>query len=457
MEIILPDEVYKVISKFRGAGFQVYIVGGVTRDLLIKRFCKDWDFTTDAKPEEILKLFPEGVYGNRFGTVVIPQKGTTYDRDRDQSLFDITTMRKEGEYMDSRHPDQVTWTKSIEEDLSRRDFTINAIALELNEKSKPILIDPFSGKSDIDKKIIRAVGEPDTRFKEDALRLMRAVRFSAQLDFEIEKKTFESIKNNALLIKNISWERIRDELFKILGSDNAYKGTVELKNTGLLELILPEVTACFGIVQEGLKHDRVYDIGEHLLLSLKFCPSKDPLVRLSALIHDVGKVQTFKKDDDGNVTFYGHEIAGANLSKKIAERLRLSNAEGEKLYRLVRFHMFTVSETQTDSAVRRFIKNVGLENIEAILALRVADRLGGGTATETSWRMEEFKKRIKEVLKKPFSISDLKVTGTDVMEILQIKPGPKVGEILNSLFKEVLEDSEKNKREYLLTRIKHLE
>jgi putative nucleotidyltransferase with HDIG domain len=359
--------------------------------------------------------------------------------------------------MDSRHPNEVTWTDNIEGDLSRRDFTINAIAMSLDENSKPLIIDPYHGQSDIEKKLIKSVGKPDKRFREDALRLMRAIRFSAQLNFEIEKNTLDSVKKNFELIKNISWERIRDELFKILESDSAYDGIIKLKDTGLLEIILPEVTECFGVVQEGPKHDRIYDIGEHLFLSLKLCPSKDPLVRLSALIHDVGKVQTFKKDHAGNVTFYGHEIVGANLSKKVSERLRLSRLESEKLYRLVRFHMFTVSETQTDSAVRRFIKNVGLENIEDMLALRVADRLGGGTATETSWRMEEFKKRIKEVLKKPFSISDLKVTGTDVMEILQIKPGPKVGEILNSLFKEILEDASKNNREYLITRIKNLE
>lgn len=446
MEIILPDEIYKLISKISDAGFKVYLVGGVVRDILMKRKAKDWDLTTDAKPEEILKLFPDGFYNNKFGTVGIK---TTL------GILEITTMREEGIYKDSRHPEEVFWTDDISKDLARRDFTINAIALELDKKSKYFIVDPFFGKDDIEKKLIRAVGDPDTRFQEDALRLIRAIRFSAQLNFEIEIKTLESIKNNSSLIKNISRERIRDELFKILESENAYQGIILLKDSGILELILPEVTACFGIVQEGPKHDRVYDIGEHLLLSLKFCPGKDPLVRFSALIHDVGKVQTFKKDALGNVTFYGHEIVGSNLVKKIAGRLRLSKAETEKLYRLVRFHMFTVAETQTDSAVRRFIKNVGLENIEDMLALRVADRLGGGTATETSWRMEEFKKRIVEVLKKPFSISDLKVTGSDVMEILKIKPGPKVGEVLNKLFQEVLKDASKNNREYLTEKIKN--
>lgn len=457
MEIILPDDVYKIISKFSNAGFQIFIVGGVVRDILLKRPGKDWDFTTDAKPEEILKLFPEGIYGNRFGTVIIPKKGEEYDKDRGQSFFDITTMRQEGEYLDSRHPQTVIWTDNIESDLSRRDFTVNALALSINRDNKPEIIDPYGGKIDLEKKLIRCVGDPDKRFKEDALRLMRAIRFSAQLNFRIEDKTLASIKNNSALIQNISWERIRDELFKILESDNYYEGIVLLKETGLLQYILPEVTKCFGIVQEGPKHDRIYDIGEHLLLSLKFTPSKDPLVRFASLIHDIGKLETFRRDQKGNVTFYGHEIVGARLVKEVGKRLRLSSKQIEKLYALVRWHMFTVSEHQTDSAIRRFIKNVGLENIEDMMAVRVGDRLGGGTQTETSWRMEEFKKRIEEVMKKPFSISDLKITGTDVMEILQIKPGPKVGEVLNKLFQEVLEDASKNNKERLITRLKQLE
>lgn len=448
MEIILPDQIYNIYSKFLKAGFKVYLVGGIVRDIFLKRPHKDWDLTTDATPEEILKIFPAGFYENAFGTVGIRTS---------TGIVEVTTMREEGLYKDSRHPEEVSWTDDINKDLARRDFTINAMALEINKDSKPSLSDPFNGHSDLSKKLIKSVGNPDVRFNEDALRLIRAVRFASQLNFRIEQMTLDSIKKNALLIKNISRERIRDELFKILESDNAYEGIIKLKDTGLLAIILPEVEKCFGVVQEGPRHDRIYDIGKHLLLSLKLCPSKDPLVRFASLIHDIGKVKTFKKDPSGNVTFYGHETVGANLTKKVSERLKLSKSDSEKLYRLVRWHMFTVSETQTDSAIRRFIKNVGLENIEDMLALRVADRLGGGTATETSWRMEEFKKRIKEVLKKPFSISDLKITGTDVMEILQIKPGPKVGEILNTLFQEVLEDASKNNREYLLTRIKQLE
>jgi putative nucleotidyltransferase with HDIG domain len=209
-------------------------------------------------------------------------------------------------------------------------------------------------------------------------------------------------------------------------------------------------------MQEGPKHDRIYDIGDHSLLSLKTCPSPDPLVRFAALIHDVGKPDTFDTQEDGNVTFYAHDVVGARIAKKIGERLKLSRKEIDKLEILVRYHMFTVTEEQTDAAIRRFIKNIGLENIDDMIAVRIADRLGGGTETAVSWRMEEFRKRIDQVLEKPFSISDLKITGTDIMESTGLKPSREVGNILQKLFNEVLEDNSKNNREYLLQRVKEI-
>lgn len=283
---------------------------------------------------------------------------------------------------------------------------------------------------------------------------MRAVRFTSQLEFEIEEKTFKAIQNNAKLISEIAPERIIDELFKILASSNPYKGILRLRETGILQLILPELEKCFGIKQEGPKHDRVYDIGEHSLLTLKSTPSFDPLVRLAALLHDVGKPDTVDVQQDSNVTFYNHDVVGGNIVLKIAKRFNLSKKQTDKLYKLVRWHLFTVDENQTDSAIRRFIKNVGLENIEDIMTVRIGDRLGGGTQRAVSWRMEKFRERINQVLQKPFSISDLKVNGNDVMETLNIEPGPKIGQILQKLFEEVLQDSSKNNREYLLSRIK---
>ena len=439
----LPAKVKNILDKFTKANYQIYIVGGAVRDLLLGKDVKDWDFTTDAKPEQILKLFPEGFYDNKFGTV-----GITVGN----SIFEVTTMRKEGVYEDFRHPKEVSWTDKIEEDLARRDFTMNAVAIPY----KGEMVDPFNGCKDIEQKIVRAVGDPNKRFEEDALRLMRAIRFSAQLNFDIENNTFEAIKKNSHLTQKVSWERIRDEFFKILGLANPYIGIIKLREAGILQIILPELERCFGLMQEGPKHTRVYDIGEHSLLSLKFCPSVDPITRLATLLHDIGKPDTFKDSEDGNVTFYGHDIVGGRLVQKVAQRFRLSRKESEKIHILVRFHMFTVTEKQTDSAIRRFIRNLGLENIDDMLSLRIGDRLGGGTQNAQSWRMKQFRERINQVLQKPFSISDLKINGNDVMGKLNIKPSKQVGEILQKLFEEVLEDSSKNNRDYLLNRANEL-
>lgn len=438
---ILPDEVTNLINKFSDARFQLYIVGGAVRDLILERAVNDWDFTIDATPEQILEVIPEGFYNNKFGTVGISS---------DLGVLEVTTMRKEGEYEDFRHPEKIEWTKNIEEDLARRDFTINALALD----SEQNIVDPFNGQADLENKLIKAVGDPTQRFKEDALRLVRAIRIATQLKFKIEEKTYQAIKKNSGLIKNIANERIRDELFKLLVSDNASTGIKHLRETGLLQIILPELERCFGIQQEGPKHDREYDIGAHSLSTLDNTPSTDPIVRLAALLHDIGKPDTVEMHPDGNVTFYNHEIVGSRIAADIARRFNLSKKQSEKIFKLVRFHMFTLDENQTDSAIRRFIKNIGLENVDDMMALRVGDRLGGGTTKAVSWRMKRFRERIDEVMTKPFSVTDLKINGQDIMETLNIPPSRKVGEILDELFKEVLEDSSKNTREYLLDRIK---
>jgi tRNA nucleotidyltransferase (CCA-adding enzyme) len=487
MNITLPKQILEIFNIFEKANYQLYLVGGSVRDLLMKREIHDWDFTTDAQPEQILKLFPKGFNNNKFGTVGIQLSAISHQLSdeetkksltansaaslkADDSIVEITTMRKEGDYKDHRHPSKVGWTNKIEEDLKRRDFTINAIALSRAsaslsqefslsepEASRSVtIIDPFNGQVDLQNKTIRAVGDPDKRFQEDALRLMRAIRFATQLNFQIEEQTFAAIKANAELIKEIAWERIRDELFKILSSENPYQGIIMLREVGLLKFILPELEDCFGIQQQGPKHDREYDIGTHCLLALKETPSKDPLVRLATLLHDIGKKETMAITPDGNVTFYNHEVVGAHQTLKIAKRFNLSKAQSDKLFKLIRWHMFTLDENQTDSAIRRFIKNVGFENVKDMMDLRIGDRLGGGTQKAISWRMEKFSERIDEVMQKPFSISDLKITGIDVMETLNIPTGPQVGQILQKLFEEVLEDAEKNNKDYLLKRIPEL-
>lgn len=428
----LPDNVKKFIERL--SNYQCYAVGGCVRDLLLGRENHDWDFTTSAPPEEIIKIFPDSFYDNAYGTVGIKMD--------DKIIFEITPFRKEGKYSDARHPDKIEWAKTIEEDLARRDFTINAMATNGDK-----FIDPYDGQKDLEAKIIRAVGNPDDRFSEDGLRLMRAIRFATQLGFTIEEETWTAITTNSTLITKISSERIRDELIKILSSDFPADGVKLLYNAGLLEYILPELVKGVGVDQKGTHH--LDDVFTHSIKALKACQNESWVVRFATLIHDIGKPVTYV-ERDGKATFYNHETVGAHIAKEIASRLHFSKEDREKLYMLVRWHMFSVSEFITDAAVRKFIRRVGKENTTDMLDLRTADRVGSGTPP-TSWRHEEFKKRIIEVQKHIPSVADLKVNGKDVMEVLNIPPGPKVGIILKKLFEEISEDPTKNERESLLS------
>ncbi|MGB6839007.1 MAG: HD domain-containing protein [Microgenomates group bacterium] len=452
MKVQLPKFVLEILDQFEKKGFEIYVVGGAVRDLLTKKIVDDWDFTTNATPDEILKIFPDGYYNNKFGTVGIPSKT------KDLSPHEITTFRKEIGYSDKRHPDKVIWGKTLQEDLKRRDFTINAMALKkLKEKPNEYkLIDPYDGQKDLDKKLIRAVGKPFKRFSEDALRMMRAVRIAAELGFVIEDETFKAIKMHAALINKIAKERVKDELLKILSSPYPYEGIVMLRNAGLMQEIIPEFEKTFDVEQKSPGRHHIHDVGTHSLFSLKHCKSEKPIVRFATLIHDIGKPQTYKKLPDGVITFYNHEVVSTNIAKRIAKRLRFSKKQTEKLLTLVRWHQFTVDERQTDKAIRRFIRNAGKENIKDMLDLRVGDRLGGG-ARETSWRLEEFKKRLIEVQKQPFTVHDLKITGHDVMKELNIKPGPKVGEILEQLYEEIVEKKIPNEKKALMNHLKQKE
>jgi len=415
----------------------------------------DWDFTTNATPEQMLKIFPDSYYDNEFGTVGIPSEA------EGERPYEITTFRTERKYDDKRHPLEVKWGKTLEEDLKRRDFTINSMAFDILKNKPKVevrLIDYFDGQKDIEKKLIRAVGEPQERFSEDALRMMRAVRIAAELNFKIEEKTLEAIKNNASLIKKIAYERVRDELLKLLASNHPYEGVLVLRESGLMEIILPELEKTFGVDQVSPNRHHIYDVGTHSLLTLKYTAlrNSDPITRVASLIHDVGKYQTYKKQDNGVITFYNHEIVGAKIANRIADRLKLSKKQKDKLWRLVRYHQFTVDEKQTDSAIRRFIREVGIENVKDAIDIRVGDRLGSG-ARETSWRLEEFKRRLIEVQKEPFSIRDLKIDGNQVMEILKIKPGPKVGQVLQSLFEKVVNKELPNEEEALKEEVAKIE
>ena len=440
-DIVIPQKVKEIISKFIDSKAEIYIVGGAVRDLILGREVNDWDFTTNLTPEEMKKLFPKNsFYNNNFGTLSILGK--------DGEIFEVTTFRTERGYSDSRHPDEVKWGKNLKEDLERRDFTINAIALRLAQ-GKLELVDLFEGQKDLEKKLIKTVGSPDERFKEDALRLIRAVRIAGQIGFNIENNTLKSIQKNAKLINNIAGERIRDEIFKILLSDKPSQGINLLRDSGLLGELMPELISGINMTQKGHHID---DVWTHNLKTLDNCESKNPVTRLAALLHDVGKPKSMK-GEEGSRTFHNHEVYGSRIAVNIGKRLKLSNKELDQLFRLVRWHMFTVQETQTDKAVRRFIRNVTLDYIDEMIAMRRADRLGSG-AKETSWRWELFKKRIVEVQKQPFAVKDLKIKGDDVMEILNIRPGRRVGEVLEAIFKEVEKKPQLNQRDILLEKIK---
>ncbi len=435
----LPKETLSILKIFYQAGFDIFLVGGAVRDLLLDRPIEDLDLATSAPPEKTQKLFPKSFYDNTYGTVKIVQQ---------KRQIEITTFRSESGYQDHRHPNQITWGKSIEEDLSRRDFTINALALGVWAKQKSFqlkLVDEFSSQKDLQAGLIRTVGEPQERFAEDALRLLRAVRLSAQLNFKIEKKTLSAIKNQASLIKNVSWERIRQELFKILLTDQIESAFETLRKTGLINYLLPELIKGYQMEQKG---HHIWGVWKHSLLSAQYCPSQDPVVKLAALIHDVGK-PIVVEDKNGQRTFHNHEVVGASLARQIGKRLKLSKKDQDRLIKLVRHHQFSVSEKQTDKAIKRFIRRVGKKDVPDMLSLRTGDRLGSG-AKKTSWRTELFKKRLVEVQKEPFSIKDLKINGHDIMEKLNIPPGPRVGEILSALFNQVEEGQIPNNKKALL-------
>ena len=455
MEKRIPQAIFSYYKKFQEAGCQIYFVGGCVRNLLMEREIKDWDLTTNATPQQILELFPEGFYDNTFGTVGIP-----LDENGSKHVLEVTTFRTEQGYTDRRRPDTVTWGTSIEEDLQRRDFTINAIALRLASfaQGKPSgfeLVDPYGGQEDMKKKIIRAVGDPKKRFKEDALRLLRAVRFATELAFVIEEETWKELVADASLIQEVSDERIQRELLRILTSEFPYDGIMLIRNATLLEYILPELLEGIDVSQARPGRHHTTDVFTHNVLALKFCPSHDPVVRFATLLHDVGKPKVQTTDKEGLVIFHNHEIVGAKIARDICDRLKFSKKDRDKIVNLIRWHMFTVDEKITDAAIRRFIRRVGVENVEDMMDLRIGDRLGGGTQTAESWRLKLFRKRIEEQLKPaPFSINDLAIDGNDIMKELTMKPGPKIGEILQNLFEEVDEDLSKNTREYLLKRIK---
>lgn len=443
----LPKEVKNVLESLAKGGFEAYVVGGCVRDLLMKRPPKDWDVTTNATPEQIQEIFPDNVYENTFGTVGVK----TGSEDPALALVEVTPYRIEGKYTDKRHPDEIHFADNLEDDLSRRDFTVNAMAADINGK----IIDLYGGQKDIKAKKIRTVGKPAERFGEDALRMLRAIRFASVLGFEIEPDTLAAVKDGAEWLRAISKERIRDEFVKTIESDNAYEGIAKLQETGLLKYIVPELEEGVGVGQ-NLHH--IYTVWEHNLLALKYAAEKkySLKVRLASLFHDIGKPRT-KRGQGRDSTFYGHEVVGAKMVAGIMERLKFPKDISESVVKIVRYHMFfyNVGEV-TESSVRRLLVNVGPENMEDLIKVREADRIGSGRPKAVPYKLRHMKYMIDKVSNDPISVKMLKFNGHDLMNELGIAPSPKVGLILNSLLAEVLEDPSRNTKEYLAERSRAL-
>ena len=451
--MLIPKEVQSIIADLKKAGFEAFAVGGCVRDVLLDKEPNDWDVATNARPEQIQKIFPKSFYENKFFTVTVQTKS----RKAHLKEIEITTYRSEAKYGDKRHPDAVTFAKTIEEDLSRRDFTINAMALEIqkSKSQKPRIIDPFKGQEDLKKKTIRAVGKPEKRFSEDALRMMRAIRFASVLNFQIEPKTAEAIKKHSSLLKDISEERVRDELIKIIMSNNAAQGIELLRELNLLKHIIPELEQGYKLEQN--KH-HIYDCYEHYLRSLDYAAKKNFnfQVRVAALLHDVGKPAT-KEGKGKDSTFYRHEIVGTKMTKKILERLKFSKKDINKITCLVRYHLFYYTpEEVSESSVRKLLRGVGKESIEELIQLRMADRIGSGCPKAEPYKLRHLKYVIERVSQDPISARMLKVSGNDIMEILNTRPGPKIGQVLDILLNDVLEDPKKNKKDFLKKEIKRL-
>jgi putative nucleotidyltransferase with HDIG domain len=457
MQTLVPREAMMVLAVLQNAGYEAFLVGGCVRDLIMGNKPKDFDITTNATPEQIIALFPKTFYENTYGTVGVVTCGEdlgTVCSDETLKIIEVTPYRLETTYSDNRHPDEVIWSKDLMDDLKRRDFTCNAMAYN------PItgeLVDPYKGQDDIKDKVIRAVGAPDQRFNEDALRLMRAVRFVCQLDFDLDSVTRESIERNAHLLNNISRERVRDEFTKLIMTDFPMRGLILMKETGLLRHVVPELERGIGVTQNQA---HMFDVWEHNLRTLQHAADKKwPLhVRLSAIFHDISKPETKRFSKEKNViTFYGHDVVGGRVTREIMERLKFPKELTDRVSMFVRWHMFFSDTEQISiSAVRRLITNVGKENIWDLIDLRICDRVGTGRPKEEPYRLRMYQSMVEQALKDPISLKMLKTDGKRIMDVTQETPGPKIGYVLHALFDEVLENPEKNTEEYLDGRAKEL-
>jgi len=469
VNITVPEYVQKVARILIKEGYDCYLVGGALRDLMLKKAPHDYDLATNALPDEMLNIFPKSVStGAKFGTVM----ALVQDRHGETHEVEVTTFRSESEYIDGRWPSNVEFVNDIDKDLGRRDFTFNAMALDLSQmeldgqevEKEARIYDPFDGIGDLEKKLVRAVGTPIERFKEDGLRAFKACRVASQLGFTIEKETFEAIKESIPVAKQVSMERIRDEFMKmLLNSPKPSVGIDLMRESGLLQIFMPELLEGLGVEQK-LFH--AHDVYWH---SLKTCDAAHDSVKLAALLHDIAKPRT----DMGNGHFYGHDKMGADIAEKIMKRMKFSQSEINRVKVLIENHMFYYPHIQedmtdeekeniemhqwSDSAVRRFIQRVGEENIDDLFKLRMADAQSNPSTAFKPDEITILQRRISEVRKQDMAlkVTDLAVTGEDLMS-LGIEKGPMLGKILKELLEMVLDDPLLNSKEKLLEKAKEL-
>ena len=455
----IPKEIWENSQKLKSAGYEAYLIGGCVRDILIKVKPKDWDITTNAKPEEIMKIFPDTFYENVYGTVGVKNENAT---DETLKVVEVTPYRLEAEYSDNRRPDSVTFSDKLEDDLKRRDFTINAIALDIEKEGSPStllgagkkdfykghIVDLFGGQEDLKNKILRTVGNPHERFQEDGLRLLRAVRIGNYVGFEIDSATEKALAEEAGLLSKIAKERIRDEFVKIIMSPEPMQGIKSLQKFGLLKYVIPELEKTIGVDQGGAHK---FDVWEHSLRALQHAADKDFSleVRLAALLHDIGKPKS-RRVGEKKWTFYGHEVVGARMTEKIMKDLRFSAKIIEKVTKFVRAHMFFAdTELISLSAVRRIVARVGKDSVWDLMNLRACDRIGMGRPKEDPYRLRKYHAMIEEATRDPISVGMLNIDGKKIMEVTREIPGPKIGFVLHALLEQVLDDPKLNTEEYL--------
>lgn len=440
---LAPPELRYVLSGLEDRGFKAYAVGGGVRNLLLGREVKEWDVATDATPPVVQEIFPHTVpTGIEQGTVTVVTEG---------GKVEVTTFRRDSEYADARHPNEVFFSRDVEEDLARRDFTVNAIAYRPAGEDVRAAEGAFR---DLNARTIRTVGDPVERFREDGLRPVRAIRFACQLDFEIDERTFVSITSVLDRVSLVSLERVRDELMKILQCGKPSRGIDLMHESGLLAMFLPELDGARGVAQNEF---HAYDVYWHSLCTCDAVPGDKPLVRLAGLLHDIGKPE-MKEEHDGRVTFYNHQHVGAAMTARIMDRLRFSSAQREYVVRLVDNHMFDYHSDWTDGALRRFVRRVGVDAVADVFDLRIADYIGNGLRQGFPHYLEEMRARIDRILEEDSALSeaDLAVDGNDVMRELGLGPGKEVGAALRELLELVLDNPELNTRETLLAKLREM-